>query len=286
MLEFDDIQHIVVTRVPALTGRYEFLSFRQAAQGRAWLAGMLDKVASVQQARDSIEREQRWVSVAFTWQGLRALGVDEQRTGDVPGRISARHGRARGSAWRYRQKPSRVGGLAASPVRRCTQSPFYSRAMLRSASALPASTRRFWQGHRVSKCFHHWIWTAFRHLTTRTIISAIATGSLSRKSKEVGIEPTPGSGAPVKAGEFILGHVDESGQLVPLPQPEVLSRNGTFMAYRRLQEHVGAFRDFLATAWRPNNRGPGTDRGEADGTLAERRSARSGAREGRSSAGG
>ena len=25
----------------------------------------------------------------------------------------------------------------------------------------------------------------------------------------------------------------------------VLSRNGTFMAYRRLQQHVGAFRDFL-----------------------------------------
>jgi Dyp-type peroxidase family len=60
-----------------------------------------------------------------------------------------------------------------------------------------------------------------------------------------GVEPTPGSGAPVKAGEFILGHVDESGELVPLPKPEILSRNGTFMAYRRLQEHVGAFRDFL-----------------------------------------
>ena len=83
MVEFDDLQHILITRVPALTGRYEFLSFRQAAQGRAWLAGILDQVASVQQARDSIEREQRWVSVAFTWQGLRALGMDvaDVRTG-------------------------------------------------------------------------------------------------------------------------------------------------------------------------------------------------------------
>jgi Dyp-type peroxidase family len=60
-----------------------------------------------------------------------------------------------------------------------------------------------------------------------------------------GIQPTPGSGAPVKAGEFILGQVDESGETGPLPKPEILSRNGTFMAYRRLQEHVGAFRDFL-----------------------------------------
>ena len=28
MLELDDIQHILLTRTPALTGRYEFLSFR------------------------------------------------------------------------------------------------------------------------------------------------------------------------------------------------------------------------------------------------------------------
>ncbi|HEV3304312.1 MAG TPA: hypothetical protein VG055_31975 [Planctomycetaceae bacterium] len=31
MLEFDDIQHILLTRAPALTGRYEFLSFRDWA---------------------------------------------------------------------------------------------------------------------------------------------------------------------------------------------------------------------------------------------------------------
>jgi hypothetical protein len=37
MLEFEDIQHILLTRAPALTGRYEFLSFRNAAGGRAWL---------------------------------------------------------------------------------------------------------------------------------------------------------------------------------------------------------------------------------------------------------
>src|SRR6185437_4895669 len=84
MLEREDIQHLLLTRVPALTGRYEFLSFRQAAQGRAWLAGVLDKVASVKQAKDSIEREQRWVSIAFTWTGLRALGVDAQSLATFP----------------------------------------------------------------------------------------------------------------------------------------------------------------------------------------------------------
>ena len=37
MLEYDDIQHILLTRTPALTGRYEFLSFRNAV-GRTGLA--------------------------------------------------------------------------------------------------------------------------------------------------------------------------------------------------------------------------------------------------------
>ena len=57
--------------------------------------------------------------------------------------------------------------------------------------------------------------------------------------------PTPGSGAPLKPGEFILGYPDENGPPANLPQPEILSRNGSYMAYRRLQEHVGRFRDFL-----------------------------------------
>lgn len=53
--------------------------------------------------------------------------------------------------------------------------------------------------------------------------------------------PTPGSGAPLKAGEFILGYPDEVGPVAHLPQPDVLSSNGTYAAYRRLQEHVGLF---------------------------------------------
>jgi Dyp-type peroxidase family len=57
--------------------------------------------------------------------------------------------------------------------------------------------------------------------------------------------PTPGSGAPLKAGEFIVGYPDEFDVTAPLPEPESLMKNGTYMAYRRLEEHVGKFRDFL-----------------------------------------
>src|SRR5438477_12120427 len=76
MLEFDDVQHFVLTRVPAVTGRYEFLSFQDPSQGRGWLAGIIDKVESAQAAAAGIEEGKRWVSVAVTWTGLRALGLD------------------------------------------------------------------------------------------------------------------------------------------------------------------------------------------------------------------
>jgi len=83
-LEFDDIQHILLTRAPALTGRYEFLSFRTAAAGRRWLARILDTVQSAQAAGETLDAHKRWVSVAFTWNGLRALGVDETSLASFP----------------------------------------------------------------------------------------------------------------------------------------------------------------------------------------------------------
>ena len=84
MLEFDDIQHILLTRAPAITGRYEFLSFKDAAGARKWLSGILGKVHSAAEARASVESDQRWVTVAFTWNGLRALGVPQEHLDTFP----------------------------------------------------------------------------------------------------------------------------------------------------------------------------------------------------------
>src|SRR5207302_10585597 len=84
MLENEDIQHILLTRTPALTGRYEFLSFRNAAGGRAWLSAIREKAQSAAEVMASVEKDKRWVTVAFTWNGLRALGVDEGSLATFP----------------------------------------------------------------------------------------------------------------------------------------------------------------------------------------------------------
>ena len=51
--------------------------------------------------------------------------------------------------------------------------------------------------------------------------------------------------APLKAGEFVLGYPDETGDVAPIPQPEVLGRNGTYVAFRKLHQRVAAFRTYL-----------------------------------------
>jgi deferrochelatase/peroxidase EfeB len=60
-----------------------------------------------------------------------------------------------------------------------------------------------------------------------------------------GAIPTPGSGPPIKPGEFFLGYPDEKGPAAGLPEPEILTRNGSYVAYLMMQEHVAAFRNFL-----------------------------------------
>jgi Dyp-type peroxidase family len=60
-----------------------------------------------------------------------------------------------------------------------------------------------------------------------------------------GVEPLPGQGPRIKAGEFILGYPGEAGVPLPMPQPDVLGRNGTYVGFRKYQSRVGAFNRFL-----------------------------------------
>ena len=82
--------------------------------------------------------------------------------------------------------------------------------------------------------------------------------------------------APLKAGEFVLGWPGETGFPPPAPQPDVLAQNGSFLVYRKLEQHVAAFRAFLARAGRrvvasdAGALGIELARGEAGGTLAQR----------------
>jgi Dyp-type peroxidase family len=60
-----------------------------------------------------------------------------------------------------------------------------------------------------------------------------------------GVDPLPGQGPLIKAGEFVLGYPGEAGFPLPMPQPDILGRNGTYVGFRKYQTRVGAFNRFL-----------------------------------------
>ena len=60
-----------------------------------------------------------------------------------------------------------------------------------------------------------------------------------------GIPGTNPHEVPLKAGEFVLGYPDEYGGVPPVPQPEVLGRNGSYVVFRKLHQRVAEFRRYL-----------------------------------------
>src|SRR5215207_7248166 len=248
MLEFEDIQHITLTRVPAITGRYEFLSFREPAQGRAWLAGILEKVASAKEASASIEKERRWISVAFTWAGLGALGVDKASLATFPEEF--RQGmvaRAQMLGDTGANHPDNwVGGLASPDLhaivilfaRDVTERERCAREHQGFLAELPGVEVLSSLDLEATPPFEY----AHDHFGYRDRLSQPTIEGLIEGLSD---PPPAGIGPPSKPGEFFLGYPDEEGAVGPLPQPEILSRNGSYLAYRRLEEHLGAFRAFL-----------------------------------------
>jgi deferrochelatase/peroxidase EfeB len=243
MLEFDDIQHFLLTRTPALAARYEFLTFSKPSAAREWLEGIVDKVGTAQSVGDA-SPDARWVTVAFTWNGLKAFGGDEAALETFPEEF--RQGmavRADILGATGSNHPDRWLGEVASPAlhaivilfavdvaerERCKQQ--HDRYL----SEIPGAEVLSSLDLEAIPPYTH----AHEHFGYRDRLSTFAIEGTCD-------QPQPGSGRPIKAGEFFLGYPDETGLEQPLPQPEILSRNGSYIAYLRIEEHVGAFRDFL-----------------------------------------
>ncbi|WP_460355203.1 Dyp-type peroxidase [Mycobacterium sp. ZZG] len=244
-LELDDIQHILLTRTPAMTGRYEFLTFDHPAGGRAWLTELLDVVQSAADVTATMDGSQRWVTLAFTWTGLRALGVPEAGLATFPDEFrEGMAARADILGDTGANAPEHwVGGLAGDDLHaiailfardddehaRCVGE---HDALVSRCDGVRTLSFLDLNAHPPFNYAHDHF--GFRDRLSQPVI------------KGSGEEPTPGSGAALEPGEFILGYPDEDGPVAGVPHPEALSRNGSYLAYRRLQEHVGAFRAYLA----------------------------------------
>ena len=242
MLDLDDIQHFLLTRTPALAARYEFLSFPDSASGRSWIRGMLDKVGTAKGVGDAT-LDARWVTVALTSNGLRALGVGEAELDTFPAEFRE------GMAARADILGLTGGNDPQHWIGDLTGQDLHAIVILFARDA--AERGRCKEEHQrfVAQCGVKVLSDLDLHGIPPYGYAHEHFGYRDRISQpvieETGQQPTPGSGPAVKAGEFFLGYTDEMGHVPPLPQPEVLTRNGSYLAYIRLQQHVGTFRDFL-----------------------------------------
>ena len=242
-LEFDDIQHFLIHRSPALAARYEFLKFREPSAGRAWLRAITEKVTTAAAVRSG-RLDARWVTVALSWNGMRALGLGDHPMPSFPQEFrQGMAARAEILGLTGANHPDQwKGGLASADLHAI---------VILFARDVPERERcRIEHEKFLSQCSGVEVLSSLN-------LEAIPPydyahehfGYRDRLSQPViegtGEAPIPGSGPAIKAGEFLLGYPDEEGSGADLPQPETLSRNGSYLAYLMIEEHVGAFRDFL-----------------------------------------
>jgi Dyp-type peroxidase family len=242
-LDFGDIQHFLMSRPPARAARYEFLTFATAKGGRAWLTALIDKVGTAKSVGASVA-DARWVTVGITGNGLRALGLSEESLATFPEEFrQGMAARADILGLTGTNHPEHWVGELASPNlhaivilfardvaerERCRQE---HEKYVRECEGVELLSSLDLEGIPPFDYAHEHF--GYRDRLSQPVIEG------------TGMEPTPGSGPPIKAGEFFLGYPDEEGKPGGMPQPEVLSKNGSYVAYLRMEEHVGAFRDFL-----------------------------------------
>ena len=226
-----------------MAARYGFLTIRNAAEGRAWLSGIIEKVGTGKAVAAGAAGDTRWVTVAFTWNGLRKLGVDEASLATFPeefrqgmaarAEVLGDTGANHPNHWVDGLANPDLHGIVILFARDVAERDRCVREHQQYAARFPAvralSTLDLEATPPLEYAHDHF---GYRDRLSQPVIDG--TGEVT----------TPGSGAPLKAGEFFLGYPDEAGVTQAL-EPEILGRNGSFLAYRRMQEHVGAFRQFL-----------------------------------------
>ena len=219
-------------------GTHVLLHIDDAPSGREFLRRLAPHVAS---AADWWNATDAWIAVAISYTGLAALGVPEESLQSFP-------------------EAFRVGMAARADILldrgendpKNWHQPFGS-GRIHIAVSIFSDTEEKW---RRTMELARQQYQGFSGVTVLGIQDFGAQpgdlnplgfkDSIGQPAIEgSGVDPLPGQGRPIKAGEFILGYPGESGVPLAMPQPDVLGRNGTFLGLRKYQSRVGTFNQFL-----------------------------------------
>jgi Dyp-type peroxidase family len=239
-LELDDIQAPLLHPRPSpYVGTLILARVEDRRDGRELLRRLIPFILSAAGSPDT--KRAAWAAVAISFQGLKALGVPADSLASFPREFqqgmaarAADLGDTGESAPEHWEPP--LGGpdvhLAiyslAPDAPRLDAVLGMARAGLRDLHGVPP------------------IWQQDTYLLPTEKTSLGFKDGISHPAIEgSGIPGTNPHEEPFKAGEFILGYPNENGDLPPMPQPEVLGRNGTYIVFRKLQTRVAAFRQYV-----------------------------------------
>jgi Dyp-type peroxidase family len=242
MLELDDIQSGVLRPRPTpYAATYILLRIDDPGAGRA-LMGRLSKIVA-SAAHPTSPAGDTWVSASLSFQGLVALGVPQRSLDSF--------------AWEFRQgmaaRAKALGDTGENSPEHW-EAPLGTKDVHVVITALaPDSSRLDAALMRVDEALRGMpgIETIWRQYCEAPVTGREQFGfkdNISQPSIEgSGIPGSNPREEPLKAGEFVLGYVDEMGGVPPMPWPDVLGRNGTYVAFRKLHQRVAAFRQYLLT---------------------------------------
>ena len=250
VLEMADIQGTVLRRRSSPnTGAYFLLRIDDPADGREMLRRLAPQVATAATWRDPPPRAR--LSVALSYSGLRALGVPRASLDSFP--TAFRQGMAARA-----EKLGDVGDsspehwdapLGSTEVHVAVE--LFARDDAELRSVLVAARRALTDLPGVSVVYRlgtPQLPTGRTHLGYMDGISQPNIEGSAGSTVLTGPDhdgDQPGSGDPLRAGEFLLGYLNQRGRHPPMPRPDVLGRNGTYVALRKLHVRVAAFRRYL-----------------------------------------
>jgi Dyp-type peroxidase family len=239
-LELDDIQRGVLRPRPTpYAATYILFRIDTPAGGRELLGRLSGLVTSCADAASPAG--DAWVSVALTYCGLKALGLPDASL--------------EGFAWEFKQgmaaRAATLGDVGENRPE-TWEAPLGTAdvhvvltAVAPDAERLEAALARGRAAYE-SLAGVSAIWRQDCHaLPNEKEPFGFRDGINHPAIEGSGIPGTVPGEAPLKAGDFVLGYRDEMGGFAPMPQPEVLGRNGTYVAFRKLHQRVAAFRQYI-----------------------------------------